>query len=116
MMKDLARMRSGIYSPCSISYIKQAHTCIHTYSMANRSLYRNAPNWFSTPLALQNTGTHHTTWLYSELLAVLYIDTYIYTYTYKGCKEIDIGIYDMSLFWTTIMKLNLGHEYTWKFD
>ena len=42
------------------------------YSMANRSLYRHAPNWFPTALALQDTGTQRTTWRYSDLLAVLY--------------------------------------------
>ena len=43
------------------------HICI-----VNRSLYRHAPNWFPTPLVLQDTGTQHTTWRYSDLLAVLY--------------------------------------------
>ena len=38
--------------------------------MANRSLYRHALNWVHTPLALQDTGTLHTTWRYSDLIAV----------------------------------------------
>ena len=43
------------------------------YNMANRSLYRHAPNWFPTRLALQDTGIQHTTWQYSDLLAILYL-------------------------------------------
>ena len=43
---------------------------IYLYSMANRSLYRHAPDWFPTSLALQDTGTQHTTLRYSDLLAV----------------------------------------------
>ena len=46
---------------------------IYLYSMANRSLYRDAPNWFPTSLALQDTVTQHTTWRYSDLLTVLYL-------------------------------------------
>ena len=46
---------------------------IMLYIIANRSLYRHAPNWFQTPLALQDTGTQRTTWRYSDLLAVLYL-------------------------------------------
>ena len=41
------------------------------YSMANRSLYRHAHNWVPTQLALQDTGTQHTTWRYNDLLVVL---------------------------------------------
>ena len=40
--------------------------------MTIRSLYRQAPNWFATPLPLQDSGLLHTTWRYSDLIAVLY--------------------------------------------
>ena len=33
--------------------------------------YLHATNWFQTPLALQDSGTLHTTWRYSDLIAVL---------------------------------------------
>ena len=42
--------------------------------MANRPLYHHAPNWFSTLLALHDTGTQHTTWRYSDLLVVIYLN------------------------------------------
>ena len=41
--------------------------------MANRLLYRHAPNWFPTLLALQDTRQLHTTWRYTDLIAVVYL-------------------------------------------
>ena len=42
------------------------------YTLANRLLYRRTLNWIPSPLALEDTETHHTTRRYSDLLAVLY--------------------------------------------
>ena len=44
-------------------------TCL----VANMSLYCHAHNWFPTPLASQNTWSLHTTWRYSDVIAVLYL-------------------------------------------
>ena len=41
--------------------------------MAKRSLYHHVPNWFHTSLALQDAGPLHTTWRYSDLIAVVYV-------------------------------------------
>ena len=40
--------------------------------MDNGSLYRHAPNWFPTLLALQDIGPLHTKWRYSGLIAIVY--------------------------------------------
>ena len=45
--------------------------------MANRSLYRHAPNWLPNLLALQDTGPLHTIWRYSDLIAVVYHISFI---------------------------------------
>ena len=50
--------------------------------MANRSMYRHAPNWFSTLLALQVTETQHTAWRYSDILAVLYMGPFCRIHLY----------------------------------
>ena len=43
------------------------------FTMANRSLYYHSPNLFPIPLNLQDMGPLHTTWQYSDLIAVVYM-------------------------------------------
>ena len=50
------------------------------YYLAICSLSSHAPNWFLCylPLALQVTGTLHTTWQHSDLIVVFYFITLSY--------------------------------------
>ena len=62
------------------------------YTMANSSLYRHTPNWFPTPLALQDTGTLRTTWRYSDLIlvAVVYPQSIFATKKREHCKNVSM--------------------------
>ena len=68
-------------------------TCF--YYMAFGPLSSHAPNWFLSPLALQETGTLHTTLRYSDGIVVCYTkttsgqhfssDEYLNIFTYYYC-------------------------------
>ena len=70
--------------------------------MANRSLYRHAPNWFPTLLALQDTVPLHTTWQYSDLIAVVYI---VHVLVIKYVRPFIIDLKYDSVFSFRIMNL-----------
>ena len=67
-------------------------------TMANRSLYYHSPNLFPVPLNLQDIGPLHTTWRYSDLIAVVYM---LIKLTHDNSSMPDV-------FWGTIHRQILG--------
>ena len=50
-------------------FIEAEQFSTKVYCPAIGSLSSHTPNWFLSPLALQETGTLHTTWRYSHRIA-----------------------------------------------
>ena len=46
-----------------------------SYQSAFGSLSSHAHDWFLSPLALNETGTSHTTWRYSDQIAVIPVES-----------------------------------------
>ena len=54
------------------------------FTMANRSLKYHSPKLFPVPLNLQDMGPLHTTWRYSDLIAVVYTRCLNVKHFYNG--------------------------------
>ena len=82
------------------------------FTMANRSLYYHSPNLFPIPLNLQDMGPLHTTWRYSDLIAVVYM---LIKLTHGNSSMCSGGPFT-DIFWgpftensTTLLKTNHSH-------